>query len=328
MGTKAPLNAMDSSAVDSMDPTKDPKELESSPSTQAKKISPQRRATMISSCVACVLIVVKFVAGIISGSVAILASAIDSLLDLSASLFNLYAITKAEQPACVKFNYGRGKIESLAAVIEGSVIVVSGIFILYQSFKKIALGSELARLDLSVFVMIFSLIVTACLVLYLNYVAKMSNNLVIQADALHYKTDLLSNGAVLVALVLIKLTGFEIIDALFGIAIGLYVGYSAFGLLKQGVLVLLDRALDDEKLTAIKEILDSATEVKSYHDLKTRQSGDTHFVEVHLVFSPDILLKDAHAVADMLECKIQNLQEQWQWQWVVITHLDPYEPAS
>lgn len=94
MGTKAPLNAMDSSAVDSMDPTKDPKELESSPSTQAKKISPQRRATMISSCVALVLIVVKFVAGIISGSVAILASAIDSLLDLSASLFNLYAIPK------------------------------------------------------------------------------------------------------------------------------------------------------------------------------------------------------------------------------------------
>lgn len=172
MGTKAPLNAMDSSAVDSMDPTKDPKELESSPSTQAKKISPQRRATMISSCVACVLIVVKFVAGIISGSVAILASAIDSLLDLSASLFNLYAITKAEQPACVKFNYGRGKIESLAAVIEGSVIVVSGIFILYQSFKKIALGSELARLDLSVFVMIFSLIVTACLVLYLKLCRK------------------------------------------------------------------------------------------------------------------------------------------------------------
>lgn len=292
--------------------------------SQKPKMSIQRKATIVSSFVACILIVVKFIAGILSGSVAILASAIDSLLDLSASLFNLFAITKAEKPADLKFNYGRGKIESLAAVIEGSVILVSGLFILYQSFKKIILGSELVRIDLSLYVMIFSLVLTTALVFYLNYVAKVSNNLVIKADALHYKTDILSNGAVLAALVLIKFTGFEIIDALFGIVIGLYVGYSAFGLLKEGVLVLLDRALDDEKLYAITEILDSAKEVKSYHDLKTRQSGDTHFVEVHLVFSPEILLKDAHAVADELEHKIRNLEGNW----VVITHLDPYDDGT
>ncbi|WP_279128598.1 cation diffusion facilitator family transporter [Helicobacter winghamensis] len=285
------------------------------------KISIQRKATIVSSFVACVLICVKFIAGILSGSVAILASAIDSLLDLSASLFNLYAITKAEKPADLKFNYGRGKIESLAAVIEGSVILVSGIFILYQSLKKIVLGSELARLDLSLYVMVFSFILTTLLVLYLSYVAKISNNLVIKADALHYKTDILSNGAVLVALVIVKLTGLSIIDALFGIAIGLYVEYSAFGLLKEGVLVLLDRALDDDKQDEIKAILDSTKEVQSYHDLKTRQSGDTYFVEVHLVFSPEILLRDAHSIADAIECKIQNLKGNW----VVITHLDPYD---
>ncbi|MBX7491364.1 cation diffusion facilitator family transporter [Helicobacter sp. Faydin-H64] len=284
-------------------------------------MSIQRKATVVSSLVASVLIVVKFIAGILSGSVAILASAIDSLLDLSASVFNLYAITKAEKPADLKFNYGRGKIESLAAVIEGSVILVSGIFILYQSLKKILLGSELARIDLSLYVMIFSLVLTTALVLYLSYVAKVSNNLVIKADALHYKTDILSNVAVLGALVLVKLTGFNIIDALFGIAIGLYVGYSAFGLLKEGVLVLLDRALDNDKQNAIKAILDSAKEVKSYHDLKTRQSGDVYFVEVHLVFNPEILLREAHAVADSIECKIQNLQGNW----IVITHLDPYD---
>ncbi|TLD83580.1 cation transporter [Helicobacter sp. MIT 11-5569] len=284
-------------------------------------MSIQRKATIVSSSVACVLIVVKFIAGILSGSVAILASAIDSLLDLSASLFNLYAITKAEKPADLKFNYGRGKIESLAAVIEGSVILVSGIFILYQSFKKIIFGSELARIDLSLYVMIFSLILTTALVLYLSYVAKKSKNLVIKADALHYKTDILSNAAVLMALLLVKVTGFSSIDALFGIAIGLYVVYSAFGLLKEGVLVLLDRALDDEKLNAIKEILDSEKQVESYHDLKTRQSGNTNFVEVHLVFNSRILLRDAHDIADSIECKIQSLEGNW----IVITHLDPYD---
>lgn len=288
------------------------------------KISIQRKATMISSLVAGMLIVVKFIVGVLSGSVAILASAIDSLLDLSASLFNLFALTKAEKPADENFNYGRGKIESLAAVIEGSVILVSGVFILYQSFKKILLGEELAHLDLSLYVMIFSLVVTTVLVLYLNYVARLSNNLVIKADALHYKADILSNGAVLLSIVLVKITGLNVIDALFGMAIGLYVGYSAFGLLKDGVLVLLDRALDDEKLDKIKEILDSEEAVKSYHDLKTRQSGDMHFVEVHLVFDTEILLKEAHAIADLLEYKIQSLKGNW----VAITHLDIYDDSG
>ena len=297
----------------------------SSPEESKPKLSPQRKATIISSCVACVLIVVKFVAGILSGSVAILASAIDSLLDLCASSFNLYAITKAEKPADMKFNYGLGKIESLAAVIEGSVILVSGVFIIYQSVKKLMLGSELVRLDLSLYVMVFSLVLTIALVLYLQFVARVSGNLVIKADALHYKTDILSNGVVLVSVVLVKLTGFSAIDAIFGIGIGLYVGYSAFGLLRDGVLVLLDHALEDEKQAAIKAILDSTKEIRGYHDLKTRQSGGLHFVEVHLEFSPEILLKDAHAVADSIEWQIKSLQVAGQGSWEVITHLDPYE---
>lgn len=287
---------------------------------QKPAMSIQRKATIVSSATAFVLICMKFIAGILSGSAAILASAMDSLLDLSASLFNLYAVTKAEKPADLEFNYGRGKIESLAAVIEGSVILVSGIFIVYQSFKKIFLGSVLESIDFSLLVMVVSLVLTTFLVLYLSYVAKKSKNLVIQADALHYKTDILSNAAVLLALVLVKITGVHYIDAFFGIVIGLYVAYSAFKLLKEGVLILLDRALDEEKLKAIKKILDSAKEVQSYHDLKTRQSGETHFVEVHLVFNQQILLKDAHSVADAIEHQIKNLEGSW----VVITHLDPY----
>ena len=292
--------------------------------TKQSKLSPQRKATLVSSCTAFVLICVKFIAGILSGSVAILASAIDSLLDLSASLFNLYAVTKAEQPADLEFNYGRGKTESLAAVIEGSVILVSGIFIVYQSVKKFFTDNAITQLDFSLYVMVCSLIATTLLVLYSNRIAKISNNLVIKADALHYKTDILSNGVVLVALVLVKITGFTMIDAIFGIGIGIYVAYSAFGLLKEGVLVLLDRALDEEKLQKVREVLESNVRIASYHDLKTRQSGDTNFVEVHLVFNDTILLKDAHDVADSIECKIQSLEGKW----IVITHLDPYDDEA
>lgn len=278
----------------------------------------QKKATIISSLVASLLICVKFIVGILSGSVAILASAIDSLLDLCISLFNLYAITKSEQPANSSFNYGKGKIESLAAVIEGSIISASGAFILYESFKKLILGSELNYLTYSVWVMVFSIIITTLLVLYLNFVAKKSNNLVIKSDALHYKTDILSNLAVLVALVMIYFTGFNELDALFGIGIGIYIIYSAWTLLKSGVLILLDRALDANIIQSIEKILNSAP-INSYHDLKTRQSGETYFLEVHLVFNAEISLLEAHDIADSIEKQIKTLKGSW----IVITHLDP-----
>ena len=137
----------------------------------------QKKATIISSLVASVLICVKFIVGILSGSIAVLASAIDSLLDLCASLFNLYAISKSEKPADLHFNYGRGKIESLAAVIEGSVICISGIFIFYQSCKKLIYGHQLELLAYSLGVMIFSTFVTFFLVLYLSYVAKITKRI-------------------------------------------------------------------------------------------------------------------------------------------------------
>lgn len=292
-------------------------------STKKPKISIQRQATIISSLTAFVLIIVKFVVGILSGSIAILASAIDSLLDLFASLFNLYAVTKAEKPADLNYNYGMGKIESLAAVIEGSVILVSGIFILYQSCKKLLFGGELAYLDYSLYVMIFSLILTTILVIYLNYIAKKSNNLVIKADALHYKTDILSNTAVLIALLLVQWTNFHQIDAIFGLGIGIYVAYSALELLKEGIFILLDRTLAEQKVKDIKQILTSS-KVQSYHDLKTRQSGEINFVEVHLVFDPNISLLDAHQIADSIECAIRNLEGKWE----IITHLDPYDDGG
>ncbi|TLD85512.1 cation diffusion facilitator family transporter [Helicobacter sp. MIT 05-5294] len=289
--------------------------------TKKPKLSLQRKATIISSLTAFILIIVKFIVGILSGSIAILASAIDSLLDLFASLFNLYAVTKAEKPADFNYNYGMGKIESLAAVIEGSVILVSGIFILYQSCKKLFLDEKLTYLNYSLYVMIFSLILTTMLVIYLSYVAKKSKNLVIKADALHYKTDILSNAAVLVALLLVQWTDFHQIDAIFGLGIGIYVAYSALGLLKEGVFVLLDRTLEEQKVNAIKQILDSAPKIQSYHDLKTRQSGEINFVEVHLVFDPNISLLDAHQASDFVECSIRNLEGKWE----IITHLDPYD---
>jgi len=286
-------------------------------------ISPQKRATIVSTGVAAVLTLVKLVLGVMSGSVAVLASAIDSLLDMSISVFNFYAIKKSEENPDEEYQYGKGKIQAIAAVIEGTVITVSGLYIIYQGFDKLINKGAVSLLTPSIIAMVFSIVVTYFLVKYLLKVAKETGNIVIKADALHYKTDLWSNAAVLIALLLVSMTGYDSIDALFGIGIGIYIIYSAYEIIVEGTEILLDRALDGEIVASIGEIISAHPDTTSYHWLKTRTDGTTNFVEFHLVLRPDMLLRDAHDVTDEMEAKIAALDDKKRW--MITPHYDPYD---
>jgi len=288
-----------------------------------KTISPQKKATIVSSSVATILVVVKLILGIASGSVAVLASAIDSLLDTLVSLFNFFAIKKAEEHPDEMYQYGKGKIQAIAAVIEGTVITISGLYIIYEAIKKFNSGSVTTLLTPSILAMIFSIIVTYFLVQYLLKIAEQTDNLVIKSDALHYQTDLWSNAAVLVALGLVYLTGIDAIDAFFGLGIGIYIIYSAYEIIQEGVEILLDKALDGEVVASIGEIISQHSEVTSYHWLKTRTDGSTNFVEFHMVLRPNMLLLEAHRIADEVEDKIMALESKKKW--VITPHFDPYD---
>lgn len=285
----------------------------------------QKKATIVSSFTATILIIVKLAIGIMSGSVAVLASAIDSVLDLIVSAFNYFAITKSEQPADEKFNYGKGKIEALAAVIEGTVITVSGLYIFYEAIRKAFYQKEIEYLGASIIVMLISLALTIALVLFLNYVAKKTGSMVVKSDALHYKTDVLSNGAILVSLVLIQVTNFGLIDSIMGVVISIYIIHSAYEIIKDGVYILLDASLDEEIVEKIKNIILEEKEISDFHYLKTRKSGHTNFVDVHLVFSPGISLIKAHHAGDRIEEKIKDLIDDEEW--VINAHLDPYDDS-
>ena len=285
----------------------------------------QKKATIVSSFTATILIIVKLAIGIMSGSVAVLASAIDSVLDLIVSAFNYFAISKSEQPADEKFNYGKGKIEALAAVIEGTVITVSGIYIFYEAIRKAFYQKEIEYLSASIIVMLISLALTIALVIFLNYVAKKTGSMVVKSDALHYKTDVLSNGAILVSLVLIQVTNFGLIDSIMGVVISIYIIYSAYEIIKDGVYILLDASLDEEIVEKIKNIILEEKEISDFHYLKTRKSGHTNFVDVHLVFSPGISLIKAHHAGDRIEEKIKDLIDDEDW--VINAHLDPYDDS-
>lgn len=285
--------------------------------------SPQKRATMISSSVAILLVIVKLIIGLASGSVAVLASAIDSILDMAVSLFNYFAIQKSEEHPNGVYQYGKGKIQAIAAVIEGTVITVSGLYIIYIGFEKLLEASVTSFVFPAIFAMLISIIVTYFLVQYLLKIAKETDNLVIKADALHYKTDLWSNAAVLVALGLVAITELDWIDAVFGIGIGIYIIYSAYEIIVDGIEILLDRALDGEMVAQIGEIISKHPEVTSYHWLRTRTDGTTNFVEFHMVLRPNMLLLEAHRIADEVEDKIKLLDTKKRW--VITPHFDPYD---
>ncbi len=280
---------------------------------------------MVASATATLLIILKLFVGILSGSVAVLASAIDSVLDLIVSAFNYFAITKSEQPANHKFNYGKGKIEALAGVIEGTIITVSGLFILYEAIRKSIIKQEITHLDVSIIVMAASLVITIVLLLFLNYAAKKTGSMVVKSDALHYKTDVLSNGAVLASLVVFQITNWYLVDTIMGIVIALYIIHSAYQIIKDGVYILLDAALDEEIVDEIKKIIIEEKEISDFHYLKTRKSANTNFVDVHLVFSPGISLLRAHHAGDRIEENIKALIPNETW--VINAHLDPYDDS-
>jgi cation diffusion facilitator family transporter len=290
------------------------------------KISIEKKATIVSSSVAFFLTILKLTIGVFSGSVAVLASAIDSVLDLFVSIFNYFAISNSEKPADHKFNYGRGKIEALASVIEGTIITLSGLFLFYVAINKYITNEISQYAQTSIVVMFISLSVTTLLVIYLNNVAKQTNNMVIKADALHYKVDIWANLAVVVSLLLVYFTENEIFDVLIGGAIAIYIIYSAYELIQDGVLVLLDSSLDEDLTNEIENIIKNEKDVNDFHWLKTRTAAHNNFVDVHLVFDCVITLMSAHRVADNIEYNIKQLDTTKKW--IINIHLDPYDDSN
>ena len=286
-------------------------------------MSPQKRATVISSIVALVLVIIKLFIGVASGSVAVLASAIDSTLDMLVSIFNFFAIKKSEENPNPAYQYGKGKIQAIASVIEGTIITISGLFLIYVGVEKWIEKSVTSLLAPSIVAMTLSIIITYFLVLFLLKITKQTDNLVIKADALHYQTDLWSNATVLLSLGLVYFTELHWIDALFGIGIGVFIIYSAYEIIVEGVEILLDRALELEIVSKIEQIIQNHKEVNSYHWLRTRTDGTTNYIEFHMVLRPNMPLLEAHRIADEIEDAIMKIDEKKRW--VITPHFDPYD---
>ncbi|AKD37964.1 hypothetical protein I926_03180 [Pasteurella multocida subsp. multocida OH4807] len=269
---------------------------------------------------ALMLILVKGFAWWETGAVSMLASVVDSTLDLAASFLNMVILRFALMPADENHSFGHGKAESLASLIQSAFISGSAAFLLLQGIHRLNEPQPLEKTTLGIGVICFSLLITSALVYYQSCIVKKTDSPAIKADRLHYQTDLLMNVVILFSLVL-TLWDVVIADAIGAIVIAIYILVSALKMLFDAVQLLLDRALPDEEIQRIEQIIVSDPRILGFHDLRTRQSGAVRFIQFDLELDDHLSFLDAHDITEQLE---QRLRSAFSLVDIVIHH----EPTS
>ena len=275
-------------------------------------------ATWASVVVAVSLIGVKTWAWDQTQSVSLLASLIDSIMDSVASLINFFAVRYAMVPADKEHRFGHGKAEALAGLAQALLILISIGLLLSQTVGRLWHPVVIQNTPTGISVMFASMLLTALLVVLQRHVVKRTQSTAIEADSLHYTSDLLMNFGVIIALMLASY-GYDGADPYLALAIGAYVVYSAWGIAKTAFHLLLDHELSDEQRQVITQLALTQPLVIGLHDLRSRQSGHIQFIQLHLELQDDMLLLDAHDVAEALEARIVEIFPYAD----VIIHLDP-----
>ncbi|MBT1121595.1 cation diffusion facilitator family transporter [Stutzerimonas nitrititolerans] len=279
-----------------------------------------RRATSAALATAMLLALSKAVAWWLSGSVSLLAGLTDSLLDGAASLLNLLAVHYSLRPADDDHRYGHGKAEALAGLGQAAFICVSAILVGVQGVDRLLHPQPLGAQGVGIAVMLLSLAMTALLLGYQRHVVKVTGSTAIRADSLHYRSDLLLNASILLALVLAGF-GWERLDALFGIGIAFYILWSAVSIVREAGAVLMDTELSPEISEHMQQLVRDIPGVHGCHDFRTRISGTRWFVQLHLELPGELPLSRAHDLCVAAEEAISSRYPQAE----VLVHADPLE---
>lgn len=258
-------------------------------------------ATRASVSVAFVLILAKLAAYLLTGSVSILSSLIDSSTDLMASLVTLYGVRHAMRPPDRAHRYGHGKAEPLAALAQAAFIAGSAVFLVVEAIHRFAVPQPVEAGAIGIGVMVLSIVLTAGLIAFQRHVISRTESIAIGADRLHYSGDLLMNAAVITALLLTGWTGIPAIDPLFALGIAAFLLFGAVGIARSALNVLMDRERPEEERQSIIAAVLAHEAVRGMHDLRTRSTGTGVFIELHLELDPQLTLSAAHDITDAVE---------------------------
>lgn len=265
------------------------------------------RAARISVIVASGLAVMKLTTGLVTGSMAVLASAVDSLLDILMSSVNFVAIRKAEEPADECHPFGHGKYETVATLIQAFIITISGSWIIFESTRRLIQGSQLQKLEGGVGVLLISLFVSIGISRYLKKIAKETDSSALEADSLHFSMDVYTNLALAVGLIIVRFTGIPWLDPALSIAVGFYILFEAMHLVRHGMRDVLDAELPAGVRDSVTQLIEEHREhLIDYRNLRTRRAGSQKFIDLEMIVCRHLSVEEAHDIADLLEEKVKK----------------------
>lgn len=278
-----------------------------------------RLASLASVGAALLLIGIKFVAFLQTGSVSLLSTLFDSALDAGASIVTLIAVRHSLVPADAEHRFGHGKAEPLAGLVQVAFILGSSVLLLTEVVDHFIWPQPVRSPAVGILVMAISMAVTLLLVLLQRHVVRKTGSVAIKADSAHYGSDFLVNASVVVALVLSAKFGWWWIDPAIGLAIAIFIALAAVKIGREALDMLMDREMDEAERTRIKEIVRGHGEVLNLHDLRTRVAGRDRFIQFHLELDGGLSLTDAHRISDAVEADIRTAFPEAE----VIIHEDP-----
>jgi ferrous-iron efflux pump FieF len=286
----------------------------------APQIALMRAAGLASVLVALVLIVIKTWAWLATDSVSLLGSLVDSLLDLIASLITFFAVRVAIEPPDREHRFGHGKSEAIAGLSQAMIVSASALYVAVQAMQRLLAPAQIESPELGLGVIGASLLLTGALVAFQRYVIARTGSLAVSADSVHYKADLLTNLAVIVAILLNYYADWYLADPLLGLVMVVLILISVRSIVTQAIDVLLDRELPNADRSDIEDIALSHSAVLGLHDMRTRSSGLVQFIQLHLELEPNMTLIRAHEICDDVEMLIQRRFPRAQ----VMIHADPH----
>ena len=252
------------------------------------------------------LILLKIIAGWISGSISVFAQAADSLLDLFAGLVTFFAVRIATKPADEEHPFGHGKVEDMAGMVQGVLLFIAAGLIIYSSVQRIINKTPIELAEAGMVAMAVSMVASILLSRHLLKVSRATGSVVLEANARNITGDIYSTAAVLVGLLVVRLTGLSILDPIIAIGIAIYIAKIAYDAINKPLLGLVDASLPRSDQAVIKSCLaEQGNQIVGFHELRTRRSGNQRYIDLHLVMAKGISLERAHQVCDLLEVDIR-----------------------
>lgn len=284
--------------------------------------SAKARAETLAIAGAATLAALKLGTGLAINSIGLISAAADSLMDILVSGLNLFSIRIAESPADEGHPYGHGKVENLAGLAQGGLIALVGGWVIFEAVRRFIRGVLPEHTEWGLVVMAISIAVSWLITKHLRRVAVQTDSVVLLADSIHYATDVWTNGGVLAALLLFRLTGAALFDPLIAVVVGAIILLSAYRILARSVADLMDAAIPAEEQQEIERVIQSHAFVVSFHDLRTRRAGSQRQIDFSVVLCRHLPLGDAHDLVDHIEKEIEGTVPQSD----VVVHAEPCTP--